>query len=142
MNHPLNIFFNQYNEFIKLVFKNGKKEGPIGGGPQQQKINQQYALGLARAIGINLKRDALSDVNMKSREHQTQIKEKLIFCFWKKLNEENRDLTPTLNQQPPDGAAGSSLDLEIDGETVDSSSNCNNTPKSKSLGVSKQDASD
>jgi hypothetical protein len=97
---------------------------------------------------MNLKRDALSDANMKSRDHQAQIKEKLIFCFWKKLNEENADLTPTIRQQPSaseqpsNGAGGSSLDLELDGETIDSSSNCNNTPKSKSLGVSKQDPSE
>ena len=96
---------------------------------------------------MNLKRDALSDATMKSRDHQAQIKEKLIFCFWKKLNDENRDLTPIVHQQstsdqPSNGAAGSSLDLELDGETIDSSSNCNNTPKSKSLGVSKQDPSE
>ena len=47
---------------------------------------------------MNLKRDALSDANMKSRDHQAQIKEKLIFCFWKKLNEENGDLTPGTQQ--------------------------------------------
>lgn len=50
--------------------------------------------GLARAIGMNLKKDAFSDNNMKSREHLTYLKEKLIFCFWKKLNEENRDIGP------------------------------------------------
>ena len=47
---------------------------------------------------MNIKKDALSDANMKSRDHQAQIKEKLIFCVWKKLNEENGDLTPTIRQ--------------------------------------------
>ena len=93
--HPMNIFFNQYNEFIKLVFKNGKtpNPAPIGNG-QSQKINQTYTMGLARALGMNLRKDALSDANMKSRDHQMSLKEKLIFCLWKKLNEENRDVNP------------------------------------------------
>jgi hypothetical protein len=88
-------------------------------------------MGLAKALGLNLRKDAFSDANMKSREHQTQIKEKLIFAFWRKLNEENLDLTPTKNSDLP---GGSSMDLEIDGETIDSTSNCNSTPKSKTLG--------
>ena len=53
-------------------------------------------MGLARALGMNLKKDSLSDANMKSRDHQMQLKEKLIFCLWKKLNEENRDLNPAV----------------------------------------------
>ena len=91
----MNVFFNQYNEFIKLVFKNGKIPNPplIGSG-QSQKINQTYTMGLARALGMILKKDSLSDANMKSRDHQMQLKEKLIFCLWKKLNEENKDLNP------------------------------------------------
>lgn len=70
-----------------------------------------------------------------------QLKEKLIFCLWKKLNEENRDLNPVtqalISEQSSNAAGGSSLDLELDGETIDSSSNINNTPKSKALGASK-----
>jgi hypothetical protein len=34
---------------------------------------------------------------MKSRDYVCQLKEKLIFCFWKKLNESNKDLTPHLS---------------------------------------------
>ena len=68
------------------------------------------------------------------------MKEKLIFCFWKKLNEENRDIAPVSQGQlteKPNGFGNPSnvnhVELELDGETVDSSSNCNNTPKSKTL---------
>ena len=82
-------------------------------------------MGLARALGLNLRKDAFSEQNLKSREHLTSIKEKLIFAFWKKLNEENKDVTPAISEQ-------TSLDVELDGETIDSTSNVNqNTPKQK-----------
>lgn len=68
-----------------------------------------------------------------------QLKEKLIFCLWKKLNDENRDLNPGIPTiELPNNTGGSSLEIELDGETIDSSSNQNNTPKSKALG--KQDS--
>jgi hypothetical protein len=51
--HALNIFFNQYNEFIRLVFKNNKNA--------TQKFNIPYALGLSRALGLNLKKDAFAE---------------------------------------------------------------------------------
>ena len=54
-------------------------------------------MGLAKALGLNLKRDAFSESNMKSRDYVCQLKEKLMFCFWRKLNESNKDLTPHLN---------------------------------------------
>lgn len=116
-----------------MVFKSGKTNAAVGAAPTQ-KINQTYTMGLAKALGLNLRKDAFSDANMKSREHQSQIKEKLIFAFWRKLNEENYDLNPNKNSDLT--AGGSSLDLELDGETIDSSSNCNTstTPKSKTLG--------
>jgi hypothetical protein len=68
--HPLNIYFNQYNEFIKLVFKNVKSQAPAPFGSTAQKVNQVYVMGLARALGLNLRKDAFSELNMKSREHQ------------------------------------------------------------------------
>lgn len=94
-------------------------------------------MGLARALGMNLRKDAFSDANMKSRDHQIQLKEKLIFCLWKKLNEENRDLNPiqvTIDQ------TGSSLETEVDGETNDSTST--QTPKSKNKALGKHDSSE
>lgn len=77
--HPLNVMFHQYNEFVKLVLKN--KNGPV------PKVNNQYLFGLARALGMNLKKDAFAENNMKTREHITYLKEKLIYCFYKKLDE-------------------------------------------------------
>ena len=59
--HPLNIFFNQYNEFIRLIFKNQK-------GPANSKTSG-YMAGLAKALGMSLKKDAFSEQNLKSREH-------------------------------------------------------------------------
>lgn len=52
LKHPINIFSNQYNEFIKLIFKNAKKD---------TKFNVGYAMGLSKAIGLNLKKDAFSE---------------------------------------------------------------------------------
>lgn len=45
---------------------------------------------------MTLKKDAFSETNMKSREYVNTLKEKLIACMWKKLNESNKDLTPQL----------------------------------------------
>jgi hypothetical protein len=43
----LNVFFDQYNEFIRLVFKNSKA-------PTEKKFNVNYAVGLAKALGIRI----------------------------------------------------------------------------------------
>lgn len=83
--HAINIFFNQYNEMIKIL----KNKGPT-------KLNTNYAMGLARALGLTLRRDAFSEQNLKSREHLNQIKEKMASCFYKKINEENKDITPAV----------------------------------------------
>lgn len=77
------MLFQQYNEFIKLIFKN-QKQATV------QKINSYYCHGLARAIGMNLKKDAFSENNLKNRDQQMVLKEKLIFCFWKKIIDENK----------------------------------------------------
>lgn len=84
---------------------------------------------------------------MKSREHVNQLKEKLIFSFWRKINELNKDLTPNVGasngQASTDGSSAlgnreaSTDDALADGETVDSS-NCNNTPKAKSLKLNRE----
>jgi hypothetical protein len=42
------------------------------------------------------------------------LKEKLIFCFWRKLSESNKDLTPHLNPYYKELANSNE---EIDGET-------------------------
>ena len=59
-------------------------------------INMMYVIGLAKAIGLNLKKDAFSEKNMKSRENLGMIKEKLAFCMFKKIHNENKDITPHL----------------------------------------------
>ena len=83
---------------------------------------------------------------MKSREHVNQLKEKLIFCFWRKINEWNKDLSPNYGgncQGQNDGSSAlgfrdnNDADASADGETVDSS-NCNNTPKSKNLKLNRE----
>lgn len=96
---------------------------------------------------MNLRKEAFSEQNMKSREHVNQLKEKLIFSFWRKINELNKDVTPTTNttqslsQIDSSSALGgrdsSDADALADGETVDSS-NCNNTPKSKNLKLNRE----
>lgn len=76
---------------------------------------------------MNLKRDAFCENNMKSRDYVNQLKEKLIYCLWRKLNESNKDLTPAPVQESV--SENEKDTLEVD--TMDSSSNHNNTPKSK-----------
>lgn len=82
---------------------------------------------------MNLKKDAFSEGNMKSREYVNLLKEKLIFCLWKKLNDSNRDLTPHLNQNIKDVNDKVSASEELNGETIDSLSNQNNTPRSRNM---------
>ena len=93
--HHLNVYFNQYNEFIKLMFKNKappKEQTNVTG--KNNGFNVVYALGLAKALGLNLKKDAFSEQNMKSRDHLGSIKEKLAFAMYKKIHDENKDITP------------------------------------------------
>ena len=71
---------------------------------------------------------------MKSRDHVNQMKEKLIFCFWRKINETNKDLSASNSNQIDSGSAKDEERDSQDNETGDSSSNYNNnTPKSKNL---------
>ena len=96
---------------------------------------------------MNLRKEAFSEQNMKSREHVNQLKERLIFCFWRKINESNKDLSPNIgagNQGQIDSSSALGTrdphadgDALADGETVDSS-NCNNTPKSKNLKLNRE----
>ena len=46
---------------------------------------------------MQLKKDAFSEANMKSREYVNSLREKLIMSFWRKIVESNKDLTPHLN---------------------------------------------
>ena len=72
--------FNQYNELNKLLFRNNKN----------LKTSNQYLMGLAKAIGMNPKKDVFSEKNMASREHITLLKEKLVMIFWESIARENR----------------------------------------------------
>ena len=84
-------------------------------------------MGLSRALGMNLKRDAFSEQNLKSREHINILKEKLIFLFYRKIFDENKDLTPFVpNSQVSD--TDSNLN-ELDDTD-------NTTPKSKRTSIS------
>ena len=74
--------FNQYNELNKLLFKNQK--GP--------KLNVQYAMGLARALGLNLRKDAFSEKNMLQKDHILFLKEKLVMNFWEVIARENKSI--------------------------------------------------
>lgn len=63
--HSLNVMFNQYNELIKILFRNSK----------QAKIDNTYIMGLAKALGMNPRKDAFSVKNMASKEHVIKLKE-------------------------------------------------------------------
>ena len=77
--HKLNVFSAQYNEFVRIMFKNQKASA------QAQKFNVNYAMGLAKCLGLKVTKDAFSEQNLKARDHLTQLKEKLSFCFIKKI---------------------------------------------------------
>ena len=77
--HKLNVFAAQYNEFVRIMFKNQKASA------QSQKFNVNYASGLAKCLGLKVAKDAFSEQNLKSRDHLTQLKERLSFCFIKKV---------------------------------------------------------
>jgi hypothetical protein len=52
-------------------------------------------MGLAKCLGIKANKETFSEQNMKSREHLGMLKEKLIFNWYKKLADENKDIFPT-----------------------------------------------
>ena len=52
-------------------------------------------MGLAKCLGIKANKETFSEQNMKSREHLGQLKEKLIFNWYKKLADENQHIFPT-----------------------------------------------
>jgi len=87
------VFFDQYNEFIRLIFKNQKASA------HDKKLDVNYAIGLARALGLRANKDTFSETNLRSREHLGQLKERLYFRFLKKLADSNKELIPT----PPQG---------------------------------------
>jgi hypothetical protein len=66
---------------------------------------------------------------MKNREHILQMKEKLIYCFWKRIVEENREVV----SEKKNDESSESIDA---GNSIDSTmaSHHNNTPKNKQLG--------
>ena len=66
----------------------------MGPAINSNRMNVNYVMGLSRALGMNLRKDAFSDQNMKSREHINHLKEKLAFAMYKKLWDENKDVTP------------------------------------------------
>ena len=100
-------------------------------------------MGLAKAMGMNLKKDAFSEQNLKTRDHILMIKEKLAYAFYKKLNDQNHWINYQDDTKDKDGH--SSEDNIETGNSYDStvaSKGENNTPKSK-LGMKKsKDESD
>lgn len=99
------------------------------------KFNQGYALGLAKVLGLNLKKDAFSEQNMKNREHVNNLKEKLIQSFWKQLHSENREVYYTDRNQN-NNESSEEIDTSL---SIDSTIASTNTPKSKSVLLAKSE---
>ena len=101
-------------------------------------------MGLAKAMGMNLKKDAFSEQNLKTRDHLLMIKEKLAYAFYKRLNDQNHWVN-IQDDNTKDKDGNSSEDNIETGNSYDStiaSQGQNNTPKSK-LGMKKsKDESD
>jgi len=71
--HPINIMIRDYNDLVKLVFKEFQKQKTL------PKVNDvAYALKLARRLGLNLNKNHLSISFLKVREQSNAIKEKLL----------------------------------------------------------------
>lgn len=99
-------------------------------------------MGLGRTLGLNLKKDTFSEQNMKSREHICMLKEKLIYAFWKRVFEENKDVVTDKEKSALQKTNNDPSENELDGgNSIDSTIASSNTPRSKSLGVNlKSDA--
>lgn len=91
--HALNVYFQQYNEFVRIVFKNQKVNANVA------RNKTAYLLGLAKALGLKLNKEVFSEASLKLRESQLQLKEKLFFAFIKKMMQENKEIFAT----PPQG---------------------------------------
>lgn len=68
-----------------------------------------YLIGLGRALGLKVNKDTFSEANMKSRDFNLQLKEKLFFVFIRKMMSENKEIFPT----PPQNRTSGDID-EID----------------------------
>ena len=80
--HPINKFFSDYNEFIKLVFKFR--------GTEQKSINNiPYALKIAKRMGIQLTKNQLLPQTLKVRENGNALKEKLVVAWCNIFTKEN-----------------------------------------------------
>ena len=54
-----------------------------------------YAAGVGKALGLRVNKDTFKEANLLSKEFMNQLKEKLVFCFHKKMNEEYKEIFPT-----------------------------------------------
>lgn len=52
--HKINVFFDQYNEFIRHVFKYQKSS-------YDKKMNVAYVVGLGKALGLKVTKDTFTD---------------------------------------------------------------------------------
>lgn len=76
--------FDHYNEFIKICFSN------------RSDYSNKYdsvlprLLRLAKRLGLGLIKGQLKPENLKVRENSNALKEKLLFCWIRIINDENK----------------------------------------------------
>ena len=82
--HPINILTRDYNEFVRLVFKTMTRQDRV---PKVSDV--QYALKLARRLGLHINKNHLSLQFLKVRENSNAVKEKLIQFMCRVMQREN-----------------------------------------------------
>ena len=83
-NHPIQKLFTNYNEFIKIVFTQRSEY------EKKYKEYLPHLLRLAKRLGLTLIKGQLMPANLKTREQCNALKEKILFCWCRILNEQNQ----------------------------------------------------
>ena len=83
LNHPIQVLFESYNEFIKILFT----QRTIYETTFKQRL--PLLLKLAKKIGLTLLKGQLQPVNLKIRENSNLLKERIWQCWCKIISLSN-----------------------------------------------------
>lgn len=81
--HPIQVLFEQYNEFVKIIFT----QRAVYETTYKEKLPR--LLRLAKKLGLTLMKGQLQPSNLKSRENSNLLKEKLVACWCRIISETN-----------------------------------------------------
>ena len=51
-------------------------------------MNVNYAVGVGKALGLRVNKDTFKEANLLSKDFMNSLKERLVFSFHRRMNEE------------------------------------------------------